>query len=182
MKKLHNNQSGFGLIEVIIGITMLLITSTAALSLSHTVTTAERLNEKRVVAYNLAQQVIEEIRRKRDSNWDDLKAETRWEDSDILDDLNNYYATTGSECEVQSTSEIVCDIDNTEYTVTKNIDELTDDNISGLHDIANDDRGSYISGTLAKRVEVVVEWFDKGEPQDLSLVTMLSDWSSISYQ
>lgn len=182
MKKLIINQSGFGLVEVVIGITMLLITSTAALSLSHTVTTAERLNEKRVVAYNLAQQVMEEVRRKRDSNWDDLKSQTRWEDSDILDDLNSYYTTTGSECVVHSANEIKCDIDNSEYTISKTIDDLTNDNISGLHDIDDDDRGSYISGTLAKRVEVKVEWTDKGRVEDLALVTLLTDWSSISYQ
>lgn len=182
MFNFKNNEKGFGLVEVVIGITMLLITSTAALSLSHTVTTSERLNEKRVVAYNLAQQVMEEIRRKRDSNWDDLKSETRWETGGILDDLNSYYTTTGSECTVLSNDEIVCDIDNSEYTVTKTIDDLSDNNISGLHDIDNDDRGSYISGTLAKRVEVKVEWMDKGEVQDLAIVTMLTDWSSISYQ
>lgn len=169
---------GFGLIEVIVGITMLLLTSIAALTLARSVTRFERFNEQRLVAYNLAQMVMEETRRKRDSAWDDLKRETRWEDvadgQIIVDSLNDYYfnyGTEGDRCDDSGNDTIVCNLDNNEYTIVRQVAPLSQ-TISEL-----DGTGiETMSDTVARRVFVDVMWFDQGQERHLDLTTILTDW------
>jgi type II secretory pathway pseudopilin PulG len=184
MKKIIQQQEGFGLIEVIVGISMLLITSVAALSLSQTVIRTESFNEKRVMAYNLAQQVMEETRRSRDSSWDDLKSKTRWSDgsgvSETIDDaevLLGEQSGDSYECSVVETENVLnCKVENEEFTVSREI--LPMGNFANLHDIDSNLRGSDIDEDLARKVVVVVEWDERGVKRDISLTTVLTDWKA----
>ncbi len=177
MKTINNNK-GFGLIEVIVGVTMLLITSIAALSLSQTVIRTESFNEKRVIGYNLAQQVMEETRRSRDSSWDDLKSDTRWGDGSIdeSDVLLGEQTGNSYECSIVSDNEIGCKVENEDFVVTREIQEVN--NFSNLHGITTDLRGSDIDDSLVRRVIVKVTWTERGAERDITLVTLLTDWKA----
>lgn len=186
MKNFIQNNNGFGLIEVIVGISMLLITSVAALSLSQTVIRTESFNEKRVMAYNLAQQVMEETRRSRDSNWDDLKSTSRWSaDSwtgvtDTIDDADVLLGEQSGDkykCEaVADEAKLNCTIENEDFIVSREISEIV--NFQNLHDIDSTTRGTQIDDDLARKVVVVVEWDERGMKRDISLSTILTDWKS----
>ncbi|MFZ5392521.1 MAG: type IV pilus modification PilV family protein [Patescibacteria group bacterium] len=178
-KKNLNSQRGFGLIEVIVGIAMLLITATAALSIAHFTTKAERYNEKRIVAYNLAQQVVEEVRRQRDSAWDDFKSDTRWESTTgeiVVDNLNNFYlnGSTGDGCVSGGTGMIDCTIGGSDFDIEVQTEALGDV-ISKLHghDIDGTDD---MADSVARRVYVDVTWTDAGTDRNLTIVTLLTDW------
>jgi type II secretory pathway pseudopilin PulG len=191
MKKLYKQfssaNSGFGLIEVIVGIAMLMVTATAAVSLAKTVVLSESNNTNRVIAYNLGQQVMEEVRRSRDSAWDDFKSGTRWLIKDpsgnstyLLDSLNNY---GGGVCEKGSATaeneEIVnCTINNTKYKITKSAENVDLSTLHGTDALSpsKERNNEKISPELTKRVMVKVEWSDRGAPRNLVLVTLFTDW------
>lgn len=182
MKKIYQQQEGFGLIEVIVGISMLLITAVAALSLSQTVIRTESFNEKRVMAYNLAQQVMEETRRSRDSSWDDLKSNTRWEDGSIDETEMLLGQQSGGvedgysyECKPEA-EELKCVIKNEEFTVSRTVDPISD--FKDLNGIENSLRGSDIDEDLARKVVVVVKWDERGAERTIDLTTVLTDWKS----
>lgn len=178
-KRKNRLQKGFGLIEVIVGIAMLLITATAALSIAHFTTKAERYNEKRIVAYNLAQEVMEEVRRQRDSAWDDFKSDTRWEDTAgkiIVDNLNNFYlsGTTGDGCSGGSGGNIDCTIGGSKYQIEVKTEALGDV-ISKLHGHDTDGTDD-MADSVARRIYVDVTWTDAGTDRNLTVVTLLTDW------
>jgi prepilin-type N-terminal cleavage/methylation domain-containing protein len=170
MKNKNKNNRGFSLIEVIIGITMLLLTATAALSLSKTVIRTENFNENRVMAYNLAQEAMEETRRSRDSNWDDLKSDTRWENDSI-----ELLSSENTTCTEDGTN-LLCDIEGKKFTLTRTIKPV--DNFTSLHDISDTIRGTDIDGNLVKRVYIKVGWQERGAQREIVLVTLLSDWKA----
>ncbi len=176
--KIENiSERGFGLIEVIVGIAMLLITATAALSIAHFTTKAERYNEKRIVAYNLAQEVMEEVRRQRDSAWDDFKSDTRWEAGGIIvDNLDDFYfdGTEGDGCTGGTGGDIQCTIGNTQYDISLRTNELSEV-ISQLHGHDSDDTLD-MADSVARRIYVDVSWLDAGTERNLTLVTLLTDW------
>lgn len=177
------SQRGFGLIEVIIGITMLILTATAALSLSRTSIKAEAFNSRRVVAYNLGQQILEEARRTRDSAWDDLNPETRWiigADA-LIERLDNY---EGNQSFCEDSDEpgyaVKCTVDNVPYHIAMEVENV---NLTDLH---GKQTGEYtpaslrpgvdISEDLAKRIFVDVKWDEAGSERHLELITLLTDW------
>jgi len=180
------NDRGFGLIEVIVGLTMLVLTATAALALSRTSIKAESFNAQRVVAYNLAQQVMEETRRQRDSAWDDLNPETRWliGTDALIKSLDNYVSTGGS-C-VGSDEEVgypvKCTLKtNDVYYIKTDVTNVND--ISTLHGASGDGYGFYeergatdISSELAKRVYIDVMWSERGSKRHFELISLLTDW------
>ncbi len=184
MKNKFKQSEGFGLIEVIVGITMLLMTAIAALSLSQTVIRTESFNEKRVMAYNLAQQVMEETRRSRDSSWDDLKSTTKWSaGADVSETIDDAEVLLGSEsgdsfeCQVVGTeSKLNCEVENEEFIVSRAIEPIV--NFQSLHDIDSSLRGSGIDEDLARKVVVTVEWDERGMKRDISLSTVLTDWKA----
>jgi len=169
--KKNKNDRGFSLIEVIVGITMLLLTATAALSLSKTVIRTENFNENRIIAYNLAQEAMEETRRSRDSSWDDLKSDTRWEYDNSIDALNSDNTT----CE-PSGDDLLCDIEGRKFTLTRTIETV--DDFTSLHDISSTVRGTDVDSSLAKRVYVKVAWQERGTDYDIVLTTILTDWKT----
>lgn len=188
MRNIFKQQEGFGLIEVIVGISMLLICATAALSLSQTVIRTESFNEKRVMAYNLAQQVMEETRRSRDSSWDDLKSSTRWSEGETIDDseillgeqsgeIDQITGKKSYECTVVAgENKLDCTVENEKFTVSRQILQM--DNFSSLHDIDSNLRGSDIDEDLARKVVVVVTWDERGVQRDIALTTVLTDWKT----
>jgi|GEM_PF-2786761 len=178
-----NSERGFGLIEVIIGITMLILTATAALSLSRTSIRAEAFNSRRVVAYNLGQQIIEEVRRTRDSAWDDLNPETRWliGDEALINRLENYEGTQGF-CENSDEDgyAVKCTIENVPYHIAMEVENVD------MTELQGDEAGPYtpaslrpgvtISDELTKRIFVDVMWDEAGSERHFELITLLTDW------
>lgn len=185
MAVMNNNytQRGFGLIEVIVGITMLILTATAALSLSRTSIKAEAFNNRRVVAYNLGQQIIEEVRRTRDSAWDDLNPDTRWliGDEALIESLENYEGTQGF-CENSDEDgyAVMCTIENVPYHIAMEVENI---DMTELQGDETDDYtpaslrpGVTISDELSKRIFVDVMWNEAGSERHFELVTLLTDW------
>jgi len=185
MADMNNNysQRGFGLIEVIIGITMLILTATAALSLSRTSIKAEAFNSRRVVAYNLGQQILEEARRTRDSAWDDLNPETRWliGSEALIESLENYEGSQNF-CEDSDEPDyaVKCTVDNIPYHIAMEVENVD------MTELQGDEAGQYtpaslrpgvdISEDLAKRIFVDVKWDEAGSERHLELITLLTDW------
>ncbi len=69
---------GFGLLEVLISIAILVMVSGAAIALQISSTRGSINVKQDVVAYNLAQEAIEQVRQQRDSNWIDQNPQTSW--------------------------------------------------------------------------------------------------------
>jgi hypothetical protein len=70
------------------------------------------------MAYNLAQEAMEETRRSRDSNWDDLKSDTRWENDSI-----ELLSSENTTCTEDGTN-LLCDIDGKKFTLTRTMRQL----------------------------------------------------------
>lgn len=180
------SEEGFGLVEVLVGTVMLLFTATAALTLSHQVTRSETFNEKRMVAYNLAQWAMEDIRKTRDSMWDDIQAEdSRWGEQGfweqkIYDDLEKSpYSCASKKTDGAYLLFEKCQINDENSNTTEENYNLKV-KISDMSDVSilNGQGANRIDDSLAKRVEVVVEWNERGtDVKNLKLTSMLTDWN-----
>ena len=76
MKGNQIRNKGFGLVETVIAIAILFTVLGTSVSLSRYAVRSSSDSQVRIVAYNLAQQKMENIRRDRDNNW--LTAGTSW--------------------------------------------------------------------------------------------------------
>jgi prepilin-type N-terminal cleavage/methylation domain-containing protein len=78
-KRNQNFQRGFGLLEVMISLSILLVILGAAIGLQITSTMGAQFAKHQTQAYIVAANCIEMVRQKRDSNWIDGNSETKYD-------------------------------------------------------------------------------------------------------
>jgi len=69
IKTILNNKKGFGLVEMLMSMTILAIALVALMTLMTHLIRAAKINENKVVALNLAREGVEIVRNIRDTNW-----------------------------------------------------------------------------------------------------------------
>jgi Tfp pilus assembly protein PilV len=135
-KKLKEQQ-GFGLLEVLISLSIIIIGVLAGLSLAIQNTANRRLSDDRLIASNLAREPIEVIRQKRDTNWLSNDPNILWY-SNIISPLSNYKLVADFNTVLNGTST---------WTLTSTANSTTIDNCTSCKLYYHADTGSINSSS-----------------------------------
>lgn len=160
MKKIFQEQKGFGIIEIVICISILVITFWSFTGIAQYCLKIQEQSKTKIQAMNLAAETIESVRSIRNESWDNIS-------SLLLE--TKYYPV----------------ISENKWTLTLNNPGL----ISGTYDRsvtlervyrdANDNISE--SGTeddQTKKITALVEWNDRGQTKQINLSTYLTNWDN----
>ena len=144
-----DKQSGFGLVEVLVSITLIIMVMLALHALAQAAFYSWENAQNKSVAYNIIQSTIENLHNKRDTNI--VSANTTW-----LSGLDS------------TSTPVVTTINNRQYStaVTVSPVPLT---LSSWPTILNDSK---------RKVVVTVTWKERLGDRSLMGVTYLTDWKS----
>lgn len=147
MPKNKSKQSGFGLVEVLVSITLILMVVLALHSLSQYAFYNWENAQNKTVAYNLIQSTIEDFHNTRDTN-------------------ANSPGVTWSDGLTSTTAPIDVTVNGKKYTKTITVSPITVNNIAGWPNL-NDSK---------KKVVVEISWAERSGPKSLKGATYLTDW------
>lgn len=197
MQYLKNN-NGFSFVELLVAFSIVAMTLVGMFSLFIKTLEVERVNRDQLMASMLAQEGLELVRAKRDSNW--LNANwpatiTSWDgltgDTDPSTDLDvdtsphNFIADTTIDFSIGESPDTTCsDIDNACAIITR--DMLNDRLIHGAGDATVYSRMLTVTGTAVDidtngagdyiEVQSRVKWSSKGQDKTYIAETILYDW------
>ena len=146
MKKREKLQSGFGLVEVIVSITIMTMVVLVLNALARSAYYNWENASNKAVAYNLIQEEIEKMHNLRDTNVVTGKA---WDDN------------------IATSPKKTVTVD---PVTGKTYDEII------TVDSLNVDLGNGIQSGLKKKITITVTWQERLGPRTLSGVTYLTDW------
>ncbi|MFH1611706.1 MAG: prepilin-type N-terminal cleavage/methylation domain-containing protein [bacterium] len=156
---IKNNQKGFTVVEVIVGLSILSIAFLGFLSLARFNFIIQEQGNKKIEAINIANEAIEIIRGIRNEDWNNIAT--------LTVDTDYYLTIMGEEWNLVTTDPGVINDIYTRRIRFGNTYRDANDNISAS--------GSLDSGT--KKIEAIIEWNDKGITRQLLLDTYLTNWS-----
>ncbi|MBU1019020.1 MAG: prepilin-type N-terminal cleavage/methylation domain-containing protein [Patescibacteria group bacterium] len=171
--KLRSKKEGFTLIEILIGVSIIAVTMTAMTNLVIVSMRANTFNMNTLQAYYLAEEGLEAMRNMRDSNW-----------------MQNYGWNMGEgfECGMEGGSYRFTASKGDPWTLTLNGDpQLYEvDNVSHMSFSHSGGKESAFSRYIlveyeecesgAAKISSVVEWSERGNDQNITLTTYLTDW------
>lgn len=170
MKFIIKNKKGFSLIEVLAVLFVVSLGMVGVVSLIIQNIQVQSINKNNFIAYNLAQEGIELIRRSRDSQW----REGRNIEAALMPGLRYRIDYRQDDPEVISnTSEAKIYLFNNFYINSTGAESpLIETPFS--REIFIDKLNSYDGNPL--QVRSVVSWLDRGKPHSYELRTLLFDW------
>lgn len=149
-------QAGFGLVEVIVSITIMVVIVIALTYLSQSAFRTWETAQSRTVAYNLVQKTIEDLHNKRDAS---IAKGQDWT-TDFATVLNQYKDPVAS-----------VKINNKDFYVTA-IMEPRDNVQVPINGVMTTKPG------LMKKFTITVKWKDRQRDGELKGETYLTDWKS----
>lgn len=158
MKNILQSQKGIGLIEILVGLSIITIAFLSFLVLAQYSLRAQEYSKSKLEAISLASEVIEATQSVRDENWNNivsLSLETQY--YPVISD-NKWTLTTINPGPI---SEIY-----NRWVILEKVYRDANDDISssGTEDIQT------------RKVTTFVEWDDHGNIKQISLVTYLTNW------
>lgn len=163
MKK-NINQSGFGILEVLIASGIIAIFAGGVIILGNMALRSVVVNKHRLQAAYLAQEGVELVRNIRDSNWVDGNKNTGWDFGINDSGGNNRYLDQDAitdKWELKSGPEESIPLNNVNFTREIRISQP--DTSEPL-------------GERTKDIEVKVFWEDYGKPKDVTINSTITDW------
>lgn len=175
-----NIKNGFGIMEVLIAASLLIIIVGSVVGLSRMTLKNNMLSSEKIQAYNLVREGLEIIRSLRDTNWIDVSPESTW--------LDNICNPTIDQNEAQCTF-VYNDILN-KYVISNNVPEkISINNIEfervykvsitkkqNLADFVDEQYKNSILVYNTRIVEVEVSWKNTGKKYSVKGSTFLTNW------
>lgn len=173
------NNKGFGILEVLISIGIIVVVATSSVSLTRSVLERNVISMQRTQAYNLVKEGLERARNLRDTTWVDEESSKTFES---FEDIGNegfsiVLKDDSMGFEVKSESEKISmnDSEEIEFTRTYYIEKLDREDLLVRSLNATIEEESSIEEYF-RNVEVNVSWDYKNKTYDVSAATILTDW------
>jgi len=175
----HSYSFGFGLLEVMIGVTILTMVVGGVLYLERAAIKSNALSREKTQAYNLGREVVEIIRASRDTKWIDEQ----------LNDWNEDFSGVNKTCILGSSNLISCSsgenseeitLGNTKYERYFILDNISSGNFNNeLISQTNSEFFTTDTNTDNKvitKLTVVIKWQSYGKTNTAEIPVVLSDW------
>lgn len=170
---------GFGLLEVMIGVTILTMVVGGVLYLERAAIKSNVLSREKTQAYNLGREVVEIIRASRDTKWIDEQ----------LNDWNEDFSGVNKTCILDSNNLISCSsgensgeviLGNTKYERYFTLDNISSGNFNSEL-ISQTDSEFFTTDTntdnkVITKLTVVIKWQSYGKTNTTEIPVVLSDW------
>jgi len=173
--KFFSKKTGFGLLEVLIASSILIIVIGAVSSLARSAIRNNLISLQRAQAYNLARESVEIIRANRDSKWIDNEC---LDEVDCSLDWNyDFRISNGIEriCTVTAEDSVDCDCPETEIILdnTKFIRSFKLENIDDLNEKFNQELANLVEADSSQS-------FVNDQNQRLTKITITVSWNAYS--
>jgi len=156
-KNKKSKQSGFGLVEVLVSISLLTLVVVTFNQLSLFAFRNWENAQNKSIAYNLIQSTIEDLHNIRSENLNNSDNVIIWSSGTL--------SSTGA---TPSTTTSKQTVNNKEYTITTTVVNI-DTQLNGANGIVD-------LTDSKKKVSVKVDWSERNGPKSLTGVTYLTDW------
>jgi len=158
MKNSLQSQKGIGLIEILVGLSIISIVFLSFLVLAQYSLRAQEYSKSKIEAINLASEVIEANQSVRDENWNTLAA--------LSLETQYYPVISGIKWTLTTTDPgLINGIYNRWVILERVYRDANDDiNSSGIEDIQT------------RKATAFVEWNDHGQIKQINLITYLTNW------
>ena len=173
-----SNQKGFGILEVLISATIIIVVIGATVGLVRNSLKNNILSSQRTQAYNLVREGLERARAARDTMW--INQST--------DDLETTFQNCSPDCDIDSNLDII-DLEDIELdgTIFIRVLDITGSNLSSedneittnLENLVKDEVGDDIADELntnVRNVTASVTWAEGDKKHSVSASTMITDW------
>jgi len=160
MKKTPQQQKGFGIIEAIVCIAIIMITFWSFTGIAKYCLKIQEQNRVKIEAVNLASEAIEAVRSVRNENWDNI--------SSLLLETKYYPIISENKWTlILSNPGVINGTYNRSITLER-VYRDTSDNISE----------SGIEDNQTMKIIALVEWNDRGQTKQINLSTYLTNWNN----
>ena len=160
MKKTPQQQKGFGIIEVIVCIAIIMITFWSFTGIAKYCLKIQEQNRVKIEAVNLASEAIEVVRSIRNENWDNI--------SSLLLETKYYPIISENEWTLTLSNPGVINGTYNRSITLERVYRDTSDNISK----------SGIEDNQTMKIIALVEWNDRGQTKQINLSTYLTNWNN----
>lgn len=160
MKKNIASQKGFGLIEIIVSLTIIIVVFISFLELAKYTLKIQEYNQTRIEAINLAAETIEAVRSNRNENWDNFAA--------LLTGIKYYPIISENKWALTATDPGLINQTYSRWVILETVYRDGNDDISA----------SGIEDDQTRKITSIVEWIDRGEIKQTTLITYLTNWTN----
>lgn len=160
MKKKLQQQKGFGLIEIIVSLTIIIIVFVSFLELAKYTLKIQKYNQTRIEAINLAAETIEAVRSNRNENWDNFAA--------LVTGIEYYPVILENKWTLTTIDPGLINQTYSRWVILETVYRDANDDISA----------SGLEDNQTRKITAVVEWIDRGETKQTILTTYLTNWAN----
>jgi len=160
MRNRIQSQKGFGLVEIIIGLSIIAIAFLSFLALAQYNLKAQELSKSKLEAVNLTSETIEATRNVRDEDWNTFAA--------LSLETQYYPVISGNKWTLNPVDPGPIGGTYTRWVILERVYRDANDDISS----------SGAEDTQTRKVTAFAEWNDHGTTKQISLITYLTSWQN----
>jgi len=158
MKNSLQSQKGIGLIEILVGLSIIAVSFLSFLILAQYNLRAQEYSKSKIEAINLASEVIEATQSVRDENWNTLAS--------LSLETQYYPVISGNKWTLTTTDPGPINGTYSRWVILERVYRDANDNISS----------SGTEDSLTRKITAFIEWNDHGNTKQINLVTYLTNW------